>query len=122
MTQSPLIISSLLWIQPPVTNYLLWKAACSRNKPPTYTPPLRKENTSLVFNDQDKADMLASYLATMFTPDEIHTDVNMEFNITMAEPIQPVTPKEVLTVINNFQLKKAPGVDLITAKMLKEAL
>ncbi len=105
----------------PVTNYSLWKVARSRNKPPSYTPPLLKDDNTLAHSDQEKADTLASYLSSTFTPNDIPTDVCTELIIPESDPIRPVTPKEVLTVIHKLRTKKAPGDDHITALMLKEA-
>ena len=44
----------------------------------------------------------------------------LESPASSVEPIKPITPKELQKEIGLLNTKKAPGMDLITPKMLKE--
>ncbi len=105
----------------PATNYSLWRVMKSRNKPPTYTPPLQKPNNKWVFSDQDKADTFAAHLESTFQPNYIISYVIPTITGNEADPIRSISPREILKIVSKLRDKKAPGMDLITTQMLKEA-
>ena len=105
----------------------IWKPIKSRNKPTTSTPPLRKNTNPpgpWAKNDQEKAELFAEHLTEVFTPLNNNRDVNVDQILNL--PIQDLehpkrfNPKEIREEIHRLNTKKTPGVDLITATLLKE--
>ena len=75
----------------------------------------------MAYSDQDRANTFAHHLENTFQPNNIESDIEPIIKINKGAPIRLVTPKEILKVIFKLRAKKAPGFDLITARMLKEA-
>jgi hypothetical protein len=100
----------------------------SVNKPITPVPPLRvqtQDHSELsARNDIEKAELFAAHLSKVFTPDENHRDQEIEDDITTLPqnilPIKLLSPKEIKEEIGFLNIKKASGIDKITAKMMKE--
>lgn len=104
------------------TDYSLWRAAKSLNRPKNHDPPIRKNDGNWARRDEEKAEIFADHLASTFQP---HEPTGMEEipQITNRDDriIKPITPAETVNYINNnLSTKKAPGYDLITAQILKE--
>jgi hypothetical protein len=96
-------------------------------KPQTTSPPTRKYSTLLgpwAKSDKEKADLFAEHLSEVFSPH--NNDQDQEVEQDLATPIQSqerlkvYTLKEIKDEIKMLNHKKAPGFNLITARMLKE--
>lgn len=104
----------------------IWKPIKGKRKPVPTAPPIRKYSTPpgpWARSDKEKAILFAEHLSEVFTPQN-NVPVQ-EVDQILGEPLQThqtiiITPKEIKEVIGTLNPKKAPGIDLITAKMLKE--
>jgi hypothetical protein len=71
-----------------------------------------------------QAELFAAHLSKVFTPNENHPDQEIEEDITTLPqnilPIKLLCPKEFKEEIGFLIIKKAPGIDRNTAKMMKE--
>jgi hypothetical protein len=78
----------------------------------------------LARRDEDKSMLFAEHLAKVFTPKDDVTNPEVEeqlLNIPVDTPeIKKITTKEVQKEINLLNLCKAPGIDRVTPKMIKE--
>lgn len=102
-------------------NYSLWKVAKASKKPPSYVPPLRKHDGSWARDDLDRAETFASHLLATFQPNDITTDINPVIEHGDGDnEIKPFSPGEVKHLIKSLNPRKAPGADLITARILQE--
>jgi hypothetical protein len=74
--------------------------------------------------DKEKAELFAAHLSKVSTPNENRPDQEIEDDITTLPqnilPIKLLSPKEIKEKIGFLNIKKAPGIDKITAKMMKE--
>ena len=75
--------------------------------------------------DGQKATVFAKHLADVFQPHVQFTDEQilefLESPAQSVEPLEPTTPKEIKE-IRILNMKKAPGMDLMTSKILKELI
>ncbi|KMQ87932.1 reverse transcriptase [Lasius niger] len=99
-----------------VLNYLYW---------PVSAPPIRKPDGKWARSNQEKADLHANYLEKIFQPNESQDRYTAELDapaevLQEYTPINHISPKEILDEICRLKLKKAPGFDLVTVRMLKE--
>jgi hypothetical protein len=108
-------------------NNSIWKPITTSRKPILASPPLHLESPTQerwAKSDQEKAAEFTKHPANVFQPHDQETDEEiLEYLKSPAqsvEPIKPVTPKEIKKEIGLLNTKKAPGMDLITSKMLKE--
>jgi hypothetical protein len=98
----------------------------STKKPIVTVPPLRIETQGHLGlwarSDKDKAELFAAHLSKVFAPNDNQTDQEIEEAITTFPQnnllIKILTPKEVKEEIGFLNLKKAPGIDKITPKMM----
>lgn len=106
----------------------LWKET-RRILQTNYTiPPLQSTNGQLVTTDADKAEVLAEYLQTKFTPQNItdpDTAAEVQESLTSdyhsAElPIKFILPSEVKRIVKKLPSRKAPGRDAIPNIVLRE--
>ncbi len=102
------------------TNYSLWKVAKAMKKHPSYTPPLRSSHTTWARNDLDKAKVFANHLENTFKPNAIPTDVTPVITKNAGNKIRQTSPSEIQKAIEKLKQHKAPGLDQITAKILRE--
>ena len=101
-------------------NYSLWKVAKATRKSPSYVPPLRTP-TSWARSDDHKAETFADHLENTFQPNDIHSDITPTTELhDESHLIKFFSPNEVKAVIKKLNPKKAPGHDLLSARMLKE--
>lgn len=105
----------------------IWKPIKHSRKPKPHVPPVRNEtapNPHWARSDEDKAATFADYLANVFTPIDNEQDQEVETFLHNIPPnipaVVPFTPKEIQQAIRNLNHRKAPGIDRITPKMLKE--
>jgi hypothetical protein len=75
-------------------------------------------------NDKEKAELFAERLSEVFSPHDNDQDQEVEQDlatpIQLQERLKAFTLKEIKYEIKMLNQKKAPGLDLITARMLKE--
>lgn len=109
------------------TNYSLWKVCKGYNQPTNPKPPLRMEGNKWARTAQEKANEFAKHLVNVFVPNEAHRDsddteidAKLEQDFQLDIPLKTITPQEVRKTIHNMENKKAPGIDLIDKKVLKE--
>ena len=102
------------------TNYSLWKATKKRLSTVTYRPPIKRNNGTWAKSNNEKAAIFAEHLSEIFKPYMDYSDINVE-NLTnnYINSIPLVRRKELIKEIKKLSEKKAPGFDLITAKVLK---
>lgn len=110
-------------------DYSLWKITKKLKRPQRAIPPIRKGNGDWARSDLEKAELFASHLANVFTPNPSST-VNSNDNeineflsvpLQMCLPIPSFSPNDVKKAIETeLHPKKCPGYDLITAKILLE--
>lgn len=91
-------------------------------------PPIRDQNGKWARNDKEKATVFAKHLTNIFKPfpptrsqsDETKITNFLDAPFQMDVPIKKFKIRDIESLINQLSLKKAPGFDLITSKMLKE--
>jgi len=75
-------------------------------------------------SDKEKAELFAECLSEVFSPHDNDQDQEVEQDldtpIQLQEHLKAFTLKEINYEIKMLNQKKAPGLDLITARMLKE--
>jgi len=98
-------------------------------KPKTTSPPIRSYSTPpgpWAKSDKEKAELFAEHLSQTFSPHKNNQDQEVE-----QDPATPIQSQERLTAFTLKEIKdeikllkqtkkKAPGLDLITARMLQE--
>jgi hypothetical protein len=96
-------------------------------KPQTPLPPIRKNPVPpgpWAKSDKEKVELFAKHLSEVFTPHDNIQDPEVEREITThtqpPENIQAFTLRELKNEIKKLNPHRAPGIDLITAQMLKE--
>lgn len=90
--------------------------------------PLRREDGNWARNDTEKTATFAKHLQNVFTLHQIeglaeHTSKIQDFldaPLTTEEKLIKLTKNEITLAIGRLKLKKAPGYDLITGRILKE--
>lgn len=103
------------------TDYSLWKATRKFKQPVVHVSPLRNSQGQWVRSNNEKAETFAQYLATVFQPHNIQTNINPLPEYQIESTFSPVTPMEVAQEIdNNFNKKKAPGIDELSPGLFKE--
>ena len=109
------------------TNYSLWKHVKSTLNPTQRTPPIRSENGNWAKTSEEKVKLFAEHFSSVFNPfpsqNTSHDKTVMEYLESAGQldvPIKKITLSEVKTIISKQNIKKSPGYDLITGKILKE--
>ena len=103
------------------SNYSLWKATKKVKPLAVCDPPLRKPNGTWARSFEEKANVLADHLSTVFQPNPPVDNLS-----TLGHPLEPVEIAEILNVsveelkniIKDIQPKKSPGYDGITPEMI----
>jgi hypothetical protein len=105
----------------------LWKPIKNKKKPQTSFHPIRKYSTppgSWTKSNKEKAEFFAEYLPDVFT---VHNnDLDQDVERDLATHIQPpehlkaFTLKELKNEIKILHPRRTPGIEVITAQMLKE--
>ncbi len=102
-------------------DYSLWKATRRFKRPCVQIPPLKNQNGQWIRKDQEKAELFAQHLASVFTPNDIQSDINPVINLRPNGFIKLFMPMEIAREIDtNINPKKAPGIDNILPAVLKE--
>lgn len=111
------------------TEYSLWKATKTINRPQISNPPLRTTDGNWAMSNKDKAEVFARHLVDVFQPHppENNYDIEKEVEQFLNEPYQLDLPPQSFTVhevqriiLTNLNPKKSPGYDLIGGRILKE--
>jgi len=104
------------------SDYSLWKTTKHLKQPTIPASPLKVEGRIWVKSDHDKTDVrvFANHLKDQFTCHKIASDVTPDISLSVEDQIPYFTTREVATALDRLNPKKAPGVDKITAPMLKE--
>jgi hypothetical protein len=110
------------------TDYSLWKAAKKLTLTTPYNPPLRKQDDSWTKSDKEKAELFGNHLKNVFSPiinafpNDFETEISQCINVPhqLDIPIKKILMTELLQAIDHLNVKKAPGYDLVTGKVLKE--
>ncbi len=102
------------------TNYSFWKVAKVARKPPDHIFPLRRQDGTWAKSEQERADVFADRLQNTFQTNYIDSDLHPVTKYNDGPSIKPITPKEIRSAIDKLNLRKAPGLDLVDAKILKE--
>lgn len=109
------------------TDYSLWKATRKLKHPQLQIPPIRKQDNTWARTDQQKVTTFADHLTKVFQPNpsqspttEADTAKFLNIPHQMSLPIKNTNQREVEKIISELNIKKAPGFDLITGKVLRE--
>lgn len=92
------------------------------------SPPLRRADGSWAHSDTEKSIAFADYLNEVFSPHPYMGNTKHESKVEdlvnvhsiAVGIIEGVTKSEVVKAIKKLNIKKAPGYDLITGRILKE--
>jgi hypothetical protein len=108
------------------TEYSLWKATRRLTRPLKHYPPIKNEDNTWARNDKEKAIVFSKHLEKPF-PSGLSTQEENEITDFLDVPFQMELPhckfktKEIKQVImKEINIKKAPGFDLISGKVLQE--
>lgn len=117
-------------LSPTDTNdYSLWRATRNMKQPIKSIPPIRKANGGWARSNEEKAELFANHLSEVFQPfpSQIEPEEDNEIAEHLETPLQMSLPFKAIkwtelenTIRSDLNLKKAPGYDLITGKILKE--
>lgn len=114
------------------TDHSLWRATKYLKRPTIHVPPLRNEDNTWARSDEEKANLFARHLVKTFQPwpannESSSEDMQSQNNNTdqatqdfLEMSIKKFTEHEIAEQIGQMKQKKAPGFDLITAKVLQE--
>jgi hypothetical protein len=99
----------------------------NKKNPQTSLPPIRKYSIPpgpWAKSDKEKADLFAEHLSEVFSPhnNDQHPDVERDLATHTQPPenLQAFTLREIKNEIRMLNSRRAPGIDLNTAQMLKE--
>lgn len=109
-------------------DYSLWKATKYMKRPKQSIPPIKKSDGTWAREEQEKAEAFAEHLFHVFKPhptllpNEYLENINkyLEIPTQVNHNISPFKVQKVTQEIKKLNVKKAPGYDLITPKILKE--
>ena len=95
--------------------------ASTKLKPRESVPNLRKVNGELTVNDHEKACLLNSFLASVFTKEDLNNTPTFDCNKDI-NPLSTIniTQEKMLEVLKSLNPSKSPGPDQIHPKVLKE--
>jgi hypothetical protein len=108
-------------------DYSIWKPIKNKRKPDVASPPIPATTPTAgpwARSDKEKSELFAQHFANIFAPHNDAKDHEIERNLTARmkshQTLMYTSPKEIKEVIESSGLKKAPGLDQVTPKMLKE--
>lgn len=100
--------------------YSLWRATKKfRNAPSPVTQPILN-NGSWCTQSSKVVELFAAHLQKAFSPNDIDSDADLTSNRIKKTPLQPVTPHELARQLDRINLRKSPGSDKVTGRMLAE--
>ena len=108
-------------------NYSLWKASKKIKKPIKPVLAIRKTDNTCARSNEEQAEEFFNHLCNTFTPHNInnsnlkcHTDAQTTSTSTDKQyTIPKTTAQEIRNIIDKTKNNKAPGIDLINGKILK---
>jgi hypothetical protein len=104
----------------------LWKATKGFKRPQVSIPPVRASDGTWAKSDIEKVAAFGDHLRQVFTPHSSSHSHNLvvsdslDVPCPMSLPITPFSPAEVSAMIARFNVRKAPGYDLISEKTFHE--
>lgn len=105
------------------TNYSLWKATKNINNGIIHQPPIQKDDQTWARTHAEKANVLSEHFYKTFT-NPMNNTINTLPDIpdnTDNSQIKKITSNEIRrTIETKIDIKKSPGYDRITGKVLKE--
>lgn len=102
-------------------DYSLWKATRRFKQPIDHVPPIKNAQGQWVRKNNEKAELFARHLATIFQTHDIQSNIDSTPIYQPTMIIKPVTPMEVAVEIDkNLNPKKSPGIDEISPGLFKE--
>lgn len=102
------------------TDYSLYKATRKMRSPIAHEAPIRLENGSWAKNSEEKVNAFANYLENVFTPNSGSSTINPPvIDEIIPSPLRLRLP-DIEKSVKDLKLKKSPGGDGISAKMIKE--
>lgn len=106
-------------------DHSLWKATRGlKQRPKIHIAPIRNQAGGWARSEIEKAEVFAQHLAEVFTPHNVEPNEEIEeyldAPLQLSPPIRAFSPGEIKKEIKLLNNRKAPGFDLITAKILKE--
>lgn len=113
------------------TDYSLWKATKNIYKQTKNSSAIKKNNGDWAKSDAEKAETFATHLSDVFKPfprnvtleEErvlLGTQTSNRISSCINQGLVPIRKSEICIAIQKLKLKKSPGYDLITPKVLKE--
>lgn len=102
------------------SDYSLWKATRKIRRPLNSNPPLKADLGEWVRDDYNKANLFASYMESVFQPNEIISDVVPISIVVRTEKIKHTSPLEIAEILEKSKPTKSPGPDNINADTLRE--
>lgn len=103
----------------PDTNYSLWRATKKFRRAPIPPLPPHSVNSRWIRDDVEKVEYYADHLQRVFSPHDMSTLPLPEHNRRPSKPLF-FSPKSVAYVLDRTNIRKAPGADRITGRMLRE--
>ena len=111
------------------SNYFLWKPTKKIKKPIIPVPAIRKADNTWARSNEEQTEEFSSHLCNTFTPHIInnsnlksHTEEDAQTTITTTDKeytIPKTTAQEIRNIIDKTKNNKAPGIELINGKILK---
>lgn len=102
-------------------DYSLWKATRQLKRPLIQVPPIKNAQGHWIRRNDEKTEMFAQHLETVFQPHNNPTNVDPRPVYQPTKLIKRVTLMEVAIEIDkNLNPKKAPGIDELSPSLFKE--
>lgn len=102
-------------------DYSLWKVTRRFKRPYVQVPPIKNAQGQWVRRNNEKAELFARHLATVFQPHDIQSAIDPTPDYQPSVTIRRVSAMEVAQAIDkNLNPKKAPGIDEISPGLFKE--
>jgi hypothetical protein len=107
-------------------NTSLWKATKGFKRPRVSIPPVRASDGRWANSDNEKTAAFGDHLRQVFTPrssfhpHDLVVSNSLDVPFPLSLPITPFSPAAVSAVTVRLNVRKAPGYDLISGKVLQE--
>ena len=101
-----------------------WSYVKKRTKKTGDVSAILNDNTQIIsYDDQDSANLLNSYFTSVFVnePDDNFFENNKQCRVTHSIDSIVISVKDVIRVIDKLNISKAPGPDVIHARIIKES-
>ena len=101
-------------------NKVFWNYVNSRRKSKVSIPALRREDGTLVEEDEEKAEILNRSYTKVFTREDMTTFPTFDNKVLLTELNIRLTKEAVLKQLQSLKVDKSPGPDLIHPRVLHE--